>query len=209
MILGFAHLAFSTADADTAVAAFGRRGLTIGAAYRKVPSNPAKAPLLGRPAASHDLILLSGSIAVEVVSHDTGTAPGRAKLDLESDDRTIALRVRRVAREREFLTESLGCVAGEDGATLAVRGPFPGWRATLRLVEDAEAPEMPVLDIDWFSCLGFYSTNLQEDMARLLETGARHATKAFNVKLGDREMEILMLRSPDGIVIELIKVIRT
>ena len=208
MILGFAHLTLSTDDSAGAIITLNNQGYTVQSAYRDVPSAPAKFPLLTRPARKHDLVLLSGPVRVEVVSHDTGTVRGPANFAIDPNDTTISLCVRVPARERDFLTMGLNCKIGPGENEHAFHGPLPAWHARFRLVADDAAPTDAALDIEGFSCLAVYSNNLQEDIDRLGRLGAREATEVFAFELAGRQMEIVMLRSPGGAVFELIRILR-
>ena len=201
MILGFAHVAYSSADPEAAISLFNR---DIDRRYEGVASHPAKGILLANAAKTHDLILLKGQPTIEVVSHDTGTIAGPETIGL--DGSTIVLRVADPGRERAFL--KAGFAAREEEDALLIPGVFPTWQATLKLHRSAQSPAGSPLDIDGFSCVAFYSSDLEQDRKRLLELGGHHQTEIFDVTLNGRRLDILMLRSPNGIIIELVKVAR-
>jgi len=203
MILGFAHLTLGAAQVDKAVGRLLERGFSLKSSHRGIPSAAAKWPLMARRAKSHDLVLMSGGVAVEIVSHDTGSVTTGAVLDFSAESGQVILRVEHVARERDFLLASLSCVANE--GIIEVRGAFPSWNVRLELVADSAVPALPPLDIEGFSCLAFYSNNIREDIARLLALGARDATDEFEINLNGRALSIAMLRSPGGAILELIK----
>jgi hypothetical protein len=69
----------------------------------------------------------------------------------------------------------------------------------------AEAEETP-LDLEGLSCLAFLSTSPDEDAEALRAHGARDVTGSFRVTVNGRRLRVLMLRSPTGIPIELVKV---
>jgi hypothetical protein len=206
LILGFAHLAFSTGDADKALLQFGKAGFRLIERYNKMSSSPAKWPLMARQATAHDLLLFSGTVAIEIVCHDTGAVVGNPQLDLASDRREIDVHVHDVARERSFFVGGLACV--EDGSGLEARGAFPGWTARLHLIASDVANPAPPLDVRGFSCLAFYTSDLGDAVSHLLSLGGGDATEPFAIDLGARRFEVVMLRSPNGIIIELLKVSR-
>ena len=91
---------------------------------------------------------------------------------------------------------------------IEIRGAFPKWSAQLRLVENKSAPQCQPLDIEGYSCLAFYSNNILEDVQRLVGLGAGSATEEFAVDLSGRRVNVAMLRSPGGAILELLRVNR-
>jgi hypothetical protein len=206
MILGFAHLTYCTDRIDQIVERLEQEGFLLNSIHRMVPSSFAKWPLMARPARMHDLALMKGPLAIEIVGHDTGSDQSPAVLGCDVGSRAINLRVRDAFIEREFMSRALPCKSEDD--SIEVHGAFPGWSASLRIAEDSSAPLLPPLDVEGFSCLAFYSNNLVEDCQRLVALGARHATEEFGITLDRRDLSIVMLRSPGGIIIELVRVKR-
>lgn len=206
MILGFAHLTFGTRQFDRATELFQKSGFVLKDAYRSVPSAPAKWPLMAHHAKKHDLALLMGSVGVEIVSHDTGSIDGPAMLDFDPHSGVITLNSRDIVREGEFIAQSLPCM--EVDGRIEIRGAFPKWSAQLRLVENKSAPQCQPLDIEGYSCLAFYSNNIREDVQRLVGLGAGSATEEFAVDLSGRRVNVAMLRSPGGAILELLRVNR-
>jgi len=205
MILGFAHLTRSTAAPNAVIAELERDGRAVTARRAAVPSAVQKWPLLERPARSHELALLSGQPPIEVVSHDTGTVKSDSRLSLDAARSEIAIAVRDESAVARFYVEGLGFRA-EQG-TLRLDGRFPQWSVTLRLAVNPQAPLDPPLDLDGWSCLAFYATNPTADAAHLQSVGGRDISTAFPVEWSGSRMSIVMLRDPEGTIIELIKVL--
>jgi len=205
MILGFAHLTRSTATPDAVIAELERGGRALAQRRKDVPSAHEKWTLLGHKAQSHELALLGGQPAIEVVSHDTGTVKADSRLALEATRSEIVLKVRDPAAIARFFVEGLG-FRTEQGV-LRLDGRFPQWSATIRLAPDAAAPLDPPLDLEGWSCLAFYATNPAVDAAHLRSVGGRDSTAAFPVEWGASRMSVAMLRDPEGTIIELIKIL--
>jgi hypothetical protein len=206
MILGFAHLTRTTSQIDDVIAQIQGMGFELKSLSRSVPSSPAKWPLMAHRATMHDLAMMQGGLAVEIIGHDTGSVQRPAALALDAENELIVVRVRDVSVEREFMSHALPCTSNAD--EIAIRGAFPTWSARLRLVEDAGAPIAPPLDVEGFSCLAFYSNSPTEDVRRLIAWGACDATDQFGITVNGRDMNIVMLRSPGGAILELVKVNR-
>jgi hypothetical protein len=206
MILGFAHLTRSTAEPEAVIAGLLQGGMAVTAHHKDVPSAEEKWPLLDRRARSHELALLSGSPAVEVVSHDTGTIDAASRLALDTARSEIRVKVRDRDAVGRFFAEGLGFRATDDGA-LRLESRFPQWSVTVRLEPDAGAPLDPPLDLEGWSCLAFYATNPEADAAHLRAHGGRDGTAVFPVAWTGSRMSIAMLRDPEGTIIELVKIL--
>jgi len=206
MILGFAHLTRSTAAPDAVIAALTRDGMTLTAHRKDVPSAPEKWPLLDRQATRHELALLAGSPAIEVVSHDTGAVATPSRLEFDAARSEIQIRVRDDVAVARFFAEGLGFQACGDG-TLKLASRFPQWSVTVRLAPDSSAPLDPPLDLEGWSCLAFYATNPESDAAHLRAHGGRDGTAVFPVAWSGSRLDIAMVRDPEGTIIELVKVL--
>lgn len=203
MILGFSHLTHTTANANQAVATWENRGWTRSWQASGVESAPAKWPLMNRPAKAHDLHFLEGVVRLEIINHDTGAIPGPSRLGISGQ--LIELLARDPAREDAFFRDALRFAPREDGS-LAFSGRVPGWSATIRNRADAQAPIDPPLDLEGLSCLAFLSTSPETDAQSMVRLGGRDVTEAFRLDVNGRRLRVLMLRSPEGTLIELIKI---
>lgn len=189
MILGFAHITKNVAY---------QRGL------RAVANAPAKWPLMARQATMHWLELLphqSGPME-EIVEYDTGVVDQPGRLDV--GDAYLLLAARRVNAETEFFTDGLGFYEREAGL-IELAGPMHRWRVGIVINKAENAPLDPPLDIAGYAALAFYSSGVEADRDRAIAAGGRTPTEPFFVTL-ERKMKIIMLRSPEGTIIELIEV---
>jgi hypothetical protein len=206
MILGFAHLTRSARRIDEAVAQAQMAGFELKSVARSVPSASAKWPLMTYRPTLHDLALMQGIVALEVISHETGSIEAPASLSLNAESGRIELRARDVRIECQFMSQAFPCSLSAD--EIDIRGAFPAWSARLKVVGDAGAPALPPLDVEGYSCLAFYSNSPEEDAQRFVALGARDATDQFAVTVNGRNLNIVMLRSPGGTILELVKVNR-
>jgi len=205
MILGFAHLTRSTATPDSVIAQFERDGMAVKARRKDVPSAAEKWPLLQRKARTHELALLTGQPTIEVVCHDTGAVTAGSRLDFDAAKSEIRVKARDGAAIGRFFTEGLGFRAEQGMLRLDSR--FPQWSVAIRLVADAQAPLDPPLDLDGWSCLAFYATSPEADIAHLKTVGGRDSTAVFPVEWDGGRMGVAMLRDSEGTIIELIKIL--
>jgi hypothetical protein len=206
MIPGFAHFIYNTANAAKALERWLGGGWSEQFFARSVANPAEKWPLMSKKAAFHDIHLLSGPVAVEVVEHDMGTVDGAARLRFEPGDDMPEIRVRNMEEEAAFFVDALGFTSPASGL-LEMNSRFPQWSLKLKVTEDPAAALDPPLDLEGLSCIAFYTTNLENDIARLLDRGGRDKTDTFSFTINDRDLRIAMLRSPEGTIIELIQIV--
>ena len=190
MILGFAHTTEN------------RSAVPIWFVHHSVPNPREKWPLMARQATRHDLALMQWGI--EIVAYDTGVMDAPGRLSLHDDAGTIAVRSRDVQIETTFLCGGLG-FQKQTGGVMLLKSALPSWRVCAAVVEDPAAPIDPPLDIAGRCALAFYSSDVEADRDRAIAAGGRTPTEPFFVTL-ERKMKIIMLRSPEGTIIELIEV---
>ena len=191
MILGFAHITRNVNPPPTVI------GIDI-------PSAPEKWRLMQRKPKRHRLAFHSGSgVHEETVAYDTGTVKGSG-CRLFASSGKILIDARNPWLETGWFSTGLGFRVGERGVLHLVR-PVPQWCVKLDVRADADAAIDPPLDIAGYTAIAFYSTDVEADRYRALMAGGRTPTDPFTVKI-DREMKIIMLRSPEGTIIELIEV---
>jgi hypothetical protein len=116
--------------------------------------------------------------------------------------------IRSLMTECSFFSGGLGFdwVSGPSGGTLRITG-LPNWELSILPFVEPDAPIDPPLDIAGYAAIAFYSSDVEADRDHLLKHGGRTPTEPFTVEL-DRKMKIVMLRSPEGTIIELIQVVK-
>jgi hypothetical protein len=189
MILGFAHITknASTVGPDN-------KGLIA------VPNALEKWSLMQRRAEWH--YIRFDKDREETVEYDTGAvdAPGR----LGVSGTAIITYNRNVEAEVGFFCNGLG-FKDSAFAWIDLSSPVEAWSVRLYPLSVPDAPIDPPLDINGYAALAFYSSNGEADRDKAIAAGGRTPTEPFTIKL-DREMKIIMLRSPEGTIIELIEV---
>jgi hypothetical protein len=206
MILGFAHITKNDAEFAPSLRC------------PPIRNAPEKWPLMERRPIAHCIKFGLGKLRlpVEVVSYDTGAlhAPGRLgaqmiQLGGMKEEGRVRIAARDVDAETSWFCDALGfeCTTRNKryGHDIRLTRPVTHWGVWAAIRSDPEAPIDPPLDIADFAALAFYSSNVEADRDRAITAGGRDPTDPFTVKL-DREMKIIMLRSPEGTIIELIEV---
>jgi hypothetical protein len=191
MILGFAHIT---------------RNVPKGDDEPDIPSAPEKWPLMGYKARHHSIAMErcpDTGITKEVVQYDTGLVDEPSRLEI---DHCIRIKAREPSAEALFLVKGLGFRYYQDGSFF-MDSACPQWSlGKLVIDKDTRAPTDPYLDIAGLSALAFYSSDVQESRDRLLKYCGRAPTDPFTVTIGNRDMKIIMLRSLEGTIVELIEV---
>lgn len=202
MILGFSHLIQSVESATTYSNILEQRGYVKLWEDLQVPSSKHKLRFLRMQATSHDLVFLRGELNVELVSHNSGTAEGpssyrhrmgsvvqMASICPERDSQALqAVLSFRSLAERKFVLES----------------PVRNWSLQLELERVPASFGFPTLDTAGISSMALFSTNPSRDGKRLVEAGAREASDEFYVRVGDRDLRVLIARLAGGALVELI-----
>ena len=185
MILGFAHITRNR----------------VGKGPFPVANAPEKWPLMARRATAHSLAVRHPK---EFITYDTGVVDQPSRLNVECGTVIVSVRDRRA--ESMFFCGGLGFVAeSPDDWFIELPSPILRWAKNMVLRREASAPIDPPLDIFGFAALAFYSSDVEADRDRAIAAGGRTPTEPFFVTL-ERKMKIIMLRSPEGTIIELIEV---
>ena len=192
MILGFAHITRNVRNGTLQV--------------DPVPSAPEKWPLMSRQATSHRICFEGPTRQIELVEYDTDLIERRSRLGLLTT--AVSMGIRSLMTECSFFSGGLGFdwVSGPSGGTLRITG-LPNWELSILPFVEPDAPIDPPLDIAGYAAIAFYSSDVEADRDHLLKHGGRTPTEPFTVEL-DRKMKIVMLRSPEGTIIELIQVVK-
>ena len=170
----------------------------------EVPNAPEKWRLMQHKAKWHRLAFHSNrGLNEETVTYDTEAVTGNG-CRLFSCKGEVRVDARDPCGEVGWLTSNFGFRVGENGILHLVR-PMPQWCVKVLVRRDASAPIDPPLDVAGYAAIAFYSSDVEADRDRLVAAGGRTPTEPFRVTI-DREMKIIMLRSPEGTIIELIEV---
>ncbi len=197
MILGFAHITKNVPY---------ERGLNA------VANPPEKWPLMTRRATMHWLLLRRNGkgIQEETIEYDTGLVDQDGRLSLVDED-AIFIRARDVCAEVKWFRDGLG-FADEPCSDVIGRVRFesvcPWWDFSMAILSDEGAPIDPPLDIAGYAALALYSNNVEADCDVAVAAGGRVPTEPFNVTVDGKNFKIVMLRSPEGTIIELIQVLK-
>jgi len=200
VILGFAHLSVNVDDLDLAETEWLGRGYVRQAVFRKIPNPPGKQLYRDPHPAVHDLMLLGGEglWPIELTCH--GVTAGKNSV-LHWTREVIEIYCADPVAAAKFLVAGLGFRQMENG-WLVSESLVKGWSCRLE-IKKADVPPAS-LNASGATCLAFYCTRPNIDAEVLMKLGASDYTGVFDLKVGDRDMSIAMLRTPFGILLELI-----
>ena len=128
--------------------------------------------------------------------------------------RTVMIPIQNMARALNFWTGGLGARVAEQGrdslwnqwVKLKIVSPVAVWSAEVVLARfDVEKP---FLDSPGFTCLAFLTNNLEQEVNRLADIGAREITEPFFLSVNNKPLKIVLLRGPSDELIELIQITR-
>ncbi|MCC2667806.1 MAG: hypothetical protein K0Q72_277 [Armatimonadetes bacterium] len=137
---------------------------------------------------------------------ETTTAAGVRALLVPVRDLDHAIGFWKGALGLRGLTE--GSTAGRRWARGRFVSPVPAWCLDVVIAEVEELPPTPSLDAPGFPCLALLSTDAHRDEAKLLAAGGTESTGVFEVIIDGKGLQVVVLRGPDGELVELLQVNR-
>ena len=200
MILGFAHLTINTADLAEVEASLVASGYKCIAKHLGVANYSKKRAFCETFHSLHDLALLRApdSWPLELTCH--GPTFGENTQISWTRDRFIINVCKPDIVEKLFI-EGLGFKSADD-RDLVMASHFPDWSCRIRIEQGNSEPVR--LDASGPTCLAFYCNHIDEELERLIELGAVDCTDIFEITLGEKKMDIAIMRLPGGPLLELI-----
>jgi catechol 2,3-dioxygenase-like lactoylglutathione lyase family enzyme len=129
--------------------------------------------------------------------------------------RALLVPVRDLDRTISFWKGALGLRGLTEGSTDGRRwargrfvSPVPAWCLDVVIAEGEELPPASCLDAPGFPCLALLSTDARRDEAKLLSAGGTESTGVFEVNIDGKGLQVVVLRGPDGELVELLQVNR-
>lgn len=196
MILGFAHLMVGVVwdGFDT---------------HYNVTSSNLKWPFMRRRATNHKIAFLNGGLVpIEMVCHDTGLVNERSKIRVEGH-KYLHVLANDASVERDFFSR----IGNAEGNLIRVRSQIKQWNIDIYVKEHGSGPALsapidPPLDLAGYAALAFFSNDVENDRNMLVDNGGRCETELFEVNIGGKRSTVCLLRSPEGVIVELVQVHR-
>ncbi|TLG77611.1 VOC family protein [Methylocystis sp. B8] len=123
--------------------------------------------------------------------------------------RQVVLPVSDLKCSRRLWCDVLGFgLVSETSAMAELRfvSPVAAWRLELVLVASPPPKARSVLDAKGMACLSLLSSNIADDVPRVIGGGARLLTDIFAITINGRNMKVAILADMDGAFVELLQV---
>jgi hypothetical protein len=203
MIIGFAHVAYSTPDMESAIRYWTKRGWTSINEHFDISSSSEKWVYTHGKPTKHDIAILRGKPKIEILRHNSQIAAGVSRIKI--CDGYISLDVSDLVSEKSFFIDAIGFTSKND-VDLAIMRSVPSWNLNIKLILSETKLEDNRLNIEGLSCLAFVSNDIHRDRQCLLNGGAREISQVFETQLDGNRFKVVMCRTPNGNMLELFEV---
>jgi catechol 2,3-dioxygenase-like lactoylglutathione lyase family enzyme len=125
--------------------------------------------------------------------------------------RKLVLPVSDPASARRLWCDALGFGLVREASELAELqfvSPVAAWRLQLILVASPPPKARTVLDAKGMACLSLLSSNVTDDVPRVVAGGALLQTDIFAISVNGRKMKVAILADQDGAFVELLEIVR-
>ncbi|AIU68111.1 hypothetical protein ABF162_14715 [Vibrio coralliilyticus] len=205
MIVGFSHLIFNTPKVETVINDLKNQGYQIDFSELGLPNHTNKKPLLKFYSEKHDIHLLRHETHydVEVLNHYSETSEVQNRLFNDKDKVvSIIIPTGKQPSESEFWA-NLGFKVNDGGVYL--KRPVPAWDIEIQFTESSATLVEQKLDLNGFTSIAFITKNLQACKQLVMES-ASWISDTFSLEVNGKSLSIALMKSPTGIIIELIEV---
>lgn len=208
MILGFDHLALSSADVPGTLASLAS-SFVLRFHERGIANHPAKRPFLEHWQDTHELAFVEPveGPSIEITSHGSALAASRGPFGIDPDG-VIRIDCRDAESESDFWAVGLGFRKLSDPSRLELARPVPRWSCRLRLTPVLPEPERSFLDSAGHACLALLCSDIESDIHRATSAGAVGSSGIFDMVVGGKNVRIAMMRSPGGAICELVQPVK-
>lgn len=203
MIIGLSHIIFSTRSALSHIAAFETHGWMLSQRCVDIVSDYRKWPYTFSEPSKHNIYLATGPFPLEIIEHDISGPPTNVILDF--DDNSLLYQSSDLLGDYTFFKNGLGLYS-IDYRSFSLSNRILSNEAKLKLSSKDDSSESTIyMNGEGVSCLSFYTTNLKQDLDNLSRFTVSMPTDIFPVALASHDVCVGILRSPGGMIIELIQ----
>lgn len=205
MILGVAQIVVNVADLDGAAAPLLAAGFQESFRAIALPNHAHKRPVQSGDRETLDMAHLTpaGGVAIELTAYAGAPPAGATVYTLK--DAELTLTASDPGASTRFWAQ-LGFAETAPGR-LENRAMLPAWRLTIT-VEPATAERSPRTTVDADGCVlvTVLTTNVEQELARLLDTGfLLRSTAAWTEQIADRSPTVAIVEGPSGELVELLQ----
>lgn len=207
MILGFAHLAINTSNFEETIKRYQKLGYSIDSTFINLPNNVKKNNFLTNYQEKHDISILTqeSKVNLEITCHGE-TFGENHQLELTENNTKISMFTPNQSVAKRILVDGLGFKEEENPNEFSLHSIIPNWVCNIVLAKEERGNTN--LDNEGPSCIAFYVRNIEDVISNLVLSGAINYSGFFSLTT-DKNLNVAMLRLPNGPAIELIEVIKT
>lgn len=203
MILGIDHLALSVSSTEKAKNELEKDGFICSFMEYNVENNAAKKKLLRHYQSTHDIGFFrptNGGVPVEITNHGfiADTFAPYQYLSQYIEIKTSNIQEDIIFWKKVFKFK-------QEDSVLKFNSMVPSWSCAVKFLEDKKSPPA-MLDSKGYSCLAFLTSNIEDDTQLAKETGAFDFITPMSLKVNQRQLKVIMFRTPGGAICELIQI---
>ena len=204
MIIGFSHLTYNSIEPEKAISALQKKGYIDRFTEIGLENSIEKKPLLNYYSAKHNLHFMTHDDAydIEVVDHMMKKNPVKQnRISYGSRLQIKCLKSQLKSEEAFWL--SLGFKKNNN--TLQIYRPIKSWTLSFDLLESTDSLCEQKLDINGITSIAFIVNKMDVFLATI---DFLWASQPFNLQVNNKSLNIILLKSPSGLIIELIEVVK-
>ena len=206
MIIGFSHLTWNSAFVERDISKFKELGYESVFDEKELENNYSKKNLLGSFSVKHDIKLLkrSDSYDIEIINHHSKNMDVQNRLFYNDSMMTILIPSGCFAKEIDFW-----CWLGfkESGNCLRLSRPVKTWNLDISFVSTEQDLVEQKLDLQGFTSIAFIVKDLALFKSKL-KNKVIWISEIFTLEVNEQKMDILLFKTPSGVIIELIEVLK-
>jgi len=203
MIFGLSHLTINTSDIYATESLLKKNKYKKVLFFNAVQNHPSKKKFISSWSEDHKLMLLSSENkpSIELTEYQQKSILKNNQIKINKS--VITLKISNIDLFLKIFTNALGFHRAENNL-IFLKGLMKKWDCKIKFEPGKSNPSF--LDSIGPSCLAFFSSNLEDDSNKLISFGAQYCTRKFNIFLGDKKIDIILIRLPEGIIIELLNI---
>ena len=205
MIIGFSHFVENTLNPEESAMRFLSKGYSSDFLEVGVLNHPAKKVLLKEYSEHHDLHMLrhTDCYDIEVINHYSSENKIQDRIILhENNIVEITVPAGKLNSEYQFW-QALGL--SKNGNSISLKRPISAWQITLDFKESSDPLAEQMLDLNGITSIAFITKSIESCMRRINDS-LSWKSETFKLKVNGKSLSIILVKSPTGLIIELIEV---